>query len=65
MSSNIIELIKSAVRPIITIWGWIVIGVCIWNEIEVPAYLWGTLSALTAEYAGERAVKRIKETKEK
>jgi len=58
-----VELIKSLIRPFLVVWGWIIYGVCVWNEIEVPAYLLAILGAVTAEYTGERIVKRIKEIK--
>ena len=56
-----IELIKSAVRPFIVVWGCVVYGICIVSGIEVPALLAGLVSAVIIEYFGERAVKRLTE----
>ncbi len=56
-----IELIRSTVRPFIIIWGFIVYGVCVITEVEVPALLAGLVSVVIIEYFGERAVKRFKE----
>ena len=56
-----VELIRSIVRPFIIIWGFIVYGICIMTEVEVPALLAGLVSLVILEYFGERAVKRFKE----
>lgn len=56
-----IEFIKAIVRPFIIFWGFLVYGVCILSEIEVPVLLMGLVSAVIAEYFGERAVKRFRE----
>ncbi len=56
-----IEFIKSIVRPFIIIWGFIVYGVCVMTEVEVPALLAGLISVVIIEYFGERAVARFKE----
>ena len=58
---NWIELIKSVVRPFVVVWGCVIYGVCVINEIEVPALLAGLVSAVIIEYFGERAVKRLTE----
>lgn len=55
------EFIRSIVRPFIIIWGFIVYGVCVMSEVEVPALLAGLISAVIIEYFGERAVRRFKE----
>ena len=54
------EFIKSLIRPFIIIWGFIVYGVCIMTEIEVPALLAGLVSVAIIEYFGERAILRFK-----
>ena len=56
-----IELVKSLVRPFIIIWGFIVYGVCIMTEAEVPALLVGLITAVVIEYFGERAIMRFRE----
>ena len=56
-----IEFIRSIVRPFIIIWGFIVYGVSVMTEVEVPALLAGLVSVVIIEYFGERAVKRFKE----
>jgi hypothetical protein len=56
-----IEFIKAAIRPFIIVWGFLVYGVCVMSEIEVPALLVGLVSAVIVEYFGERAAKRLKE----
>ena len=55
------EFIKSITRPFIIIWGFIVYGICVITEVEVPVLLAGLLSAVIAEYFGERAIKRFRE----
>ena len=55
------QFIKSIIRPFIIIWGFVVYGLCVISEIEVPALLAGLVSAVIIEYFGERAVKRLKE----
>ncbi len=54
------EFIKSLIRPFIIIWGFIVYGVCIMTEVEVPALLAGLVSVVIIEYFGERAILRFK-----
>ncbi len=56
-----IELIRSTVRPFIIIWGFMVYGICVMTEAEVPALLVGLVSVVIIEYFGERAIKRFKE----
>ena len=56
-----IELIKAIIRPFIIVWGFLVYGICIMAEVEVPALLVGLVSAVIVEYFGERAYKRFKE----
>ena len=56
-----IELIKAAIRPFIIVWGFSVYGVCILSEMEAPTLLVGLVTAVTVEYFGERALKRLKE----
>ncbi len=55
------EFIKSLIRPFIIIWGFIVYGVCIITEVEVPALLAGLVSVVIIEYFGERAILRFRE----
>ncbi len=55
------EFIKSVVRPFIIIWGFMVYGICVMTEIEVPDLLAFLISAVIVEYFGERAIKRLKE----
>ncbi len=55
------EFIKSLIRPFIIIWGFIVYGVCIMTEVEVPALLAGLVSVVIIEYFGERAILRFRE----
>ena len=55
------EFIKSIVRPFIIIWGFMVYGICVMTEVEVPTLLAGLVSVVIIEYFGERAVKRFKE----
>ncbi len=54
------EFIKSLIRPFIIIWGFIVYGVCVMTEVEVPALLAGLVSVVIIEYFGERAILRFK-----
>ena len=54
------EFMKSLIRPFIIIWGFIVYGVCIMTEVEVPALLAGLVSVVIIEYFGERAILRFK-----
>jgi len=56
-----IEFIKAIIRPFIIIWGFMVYGICIMTEVEVPTLLAGLVSVVVIEYFGERAVKRFKE----
>ena len=56
-----LEFIKSTVRPFIIIWGFVVYGVCVMIEVEVPYLLSGLVSVVILEYFGERAIKRFKE----
>ena len=55
------ELIKSLVRPLIIIWGFIVYGVCVMTGTEIPQLLTCLVAAVIIEYFGERAMKRFKE----
>ena len=55
------EFIKSLIRPFIIIWGFMVYGVCVMTEVEVPALLAGLVSVVIIEYFGERAILRFKE----
>jgi len=54
------EFIKSLIRPFIIIWGFIVYGVCVMTEVEVPALLAGLVSVVIIEYFGERAILRFR-----
>ena len=55
------DAIRSLVRPFIIVWGFIVYGVCVMTEVEVPVLLAGLISAVIIEYFGERAIKRFRE----
>jgi len=55
------EFIKSVVRPFIIIWGFMVYGICVMTEVEVPELLAFLISAIIIEYFGERAIKRFRE----
>jgi len=56
-----IEFIKAVIRPFIIIWGFMVYGICVMTEVEVPTLLAGLVSVVVIEYFSERAVKRFKE----
>ena len=56
-----VEFIKAVIRPFIIIWGFMVYGICIMTEVEVPTLLAGLVSVVVIEYFSERAVKRFKE----
>jgi hypothetical protein len=58
---DLVEFIKSIVRPFIVIWGCIVYGVCVITATEIPQLLAGLISAVVIEYFGERAYQRLKE----
>lgn len=55
------EAVKVLVRPFVIAWGFIVYGVCVMTQVEVPALLAGLVSAVIIEYFGERAIKRFRE----
>ena len=55
------EFIKSLVRPFIIFWGFMVYGVCVMTEVEVPTLLAGLVSAVIIEYFGERVILRFRE----
>ena len=55
------DLIRSAVRPFIVVWGLVIYGICLIAGIEIPPLLAGLIAAITVEYFGERAIKRLKE----
>lgn len=57
------EFIKSLIRPFIIVWGIIIYGICILEGLEVPSPLTYLVLAIIAEYFGERAILRFKETK--
>jgi len=54
------EFIKSIVRPFIIIWGFMVYGICVMTQVEVPDLLAYLVAVVIVEYFGERAVKRLK-----
>ena len=60
---DLAQFIKSLVRPFIIIWGFIVYGICVMTEMEVPELLAILVSAVIIEYFGERAILRFKEKK--
>ena len=55
------DFIKSIIRPFIIVWGFVVYGVCVINDMEIPQLLTWLITAVTIEYFGERAYKRLKE----
>ena len=55
------EFIKSIVRPFIIIWGFMVYGICVMTQVEVPDLLAYLVAAVILEYFGERAIKRLRE----
>ena len=55
------DAVRSLIRPFIIVWGFIVYGVCVMTEVEVPVLLAGLISAVIIEYFGERAIKRFRE----
>lgn len=54
------DFIRAIVRPFIIIWGFIIYGVCVIREIEVPALLAGLITIVMIEYFGERAILRLR-----
>ncbi|OGO23783.1 MAG: hypothetical protein A2144_08975 [Chloroflexi bacterium RBG_16_50_9] len=54
-----IELVKAIIRPFIIVWGFIVYGVCVMTEVEVPILLAGLVTTVIVEYFGERAILRF------
>lgn len=58
--SEWIDFVRAIVRPTIVIVGFIIYGVCVIKEIEVPPLLAGLVAATIAEYFGERAFLRLK-----
>ena len=55
------ELVKSLIRPFIIVWGFIVYGVCVITQVEVPTLLVGLVSVVIIEYFSERAIKRFRD----
>lgn len=55
-----IELIRAIIRPFVIVWGFIVYGVCVIKGIEAPPILVGLVTAVVAEYFGERAILRFR-----
>jgi multisubunit Na+/H+ antiporter MnhE subunit len=55
------DFIKSIIRPFIIVWGFLVYGICVMTEVEIPQLLAGLITAVIIEYFGERAMKRLKE----
>ena len=58
---DIIDGIRSLVRPFIVTWGFIIYSVCILTHTDVPLLLQGLVSAIIVSYFGERSIKRLKE----
>lgn len=54
------QFIKSLIRPFIIVWGFMVYGICIMIEVEVPPLLAGLVSVVIIEYFGERAINRFR-----
>lgn len=61
MYQEVGEFIKTLIRPFIIVWGFLVYGVCVMTGQEIPVLLISLVTAVIAEYVGERAIKRIKE----
>ena len=57
------NFIKALVRPFLIIYFAAIVGMMWFNQTEIPPLLAGIVSAITLEYFGERAFKRIKEVK--
>ncbi len=55
------EFIKSIVRPFIIIWGFMVYGICVMTQVEVPDLLAYLVAVVIVEYFGERVIKRFRE----
>ncbi len=55
------EFIKSLIRPFIIIWGFVVYGICVMTQVEVPYFLSGLVLAVIVEYFGERAIQRFRQ----
>ena len=63
--NDAIEFVKAIVRPYLIMSTWTVILIMNLYGEEVPAFLMGIGSAIAAEYFAERAVKRVREEKNK
>jgi hypothetical protein len=59
--NNFVDLIKSLIRPFIIVWGFLVYGICIILQVEIPLLLSGLITAVILEYFSERAILRFKE----
>jgi hypothetical protein len=60
---NWIELIKALIRPFIIVCGFVIYGVCITGGITVPDLLSTLVAAAVLEYFGERAVLRLRDSR--
>ena len=58
-----IDFIKGLIRPFIITWGFLVYGICVITEVEVPPLLSALVTAVIIEYFGERAIMRFREKK--
>lgn len=56
-----LEFIKGIIRPLIVVWGLGVFTACVFTPFELPVIIEGLIGAVTVEYFGERAIKRIRE----
>jgi len=56
-----LEFIKGVIRPFIIVWGCVIYGLCVLAQIDPPMLLVGLVTAVIAEYVGERAIKRLSE----
>lgn len=61
MSTNMIELIKSLIRPLGLMFWLVIRTLCAAQRVELPLSLTIPFDAATLEYFTERAVKRLKE----
>ena len=54
------EFLKSVVRPLLIIWGFLVAGIILMQGGELPIEWLAIIGALAGEYGVERAILRLK-----
>jgi len=59
-SDSTINLIRAMVRPICTIWGFVILSLMIINGMEIPLYFIGFVGGLLSIYTGERFIQKMK-----